>query len=75
MSGTVTFLGQTFNRDELSESVLAHIDYWNSIIENPDLIPGDHNDFIHRMNQAVQMFGDTLVGYQIQEKIDEDLNQ
>ena len=69
---TVTFLGQTFNTEDLSEPVLNYINTYNSVINAPTRRGADDRDFEFRMVQARQMFGDKEVTDGIQIIIDND---
>jgi len=69
-STTITFLGQTFNRADLSQELINYIQTYNEVDAAPKTKSPDDNDFHFRMNQALQMFGDPVVVEQIQIFID-----
>ena len=70
---TVTFLGQTFNTEDLSEPVLNYINTYNSVINAPTQRGADDRDFEFRMVQALQMFGNDEVTDGIQLIIDTEI--
>ena len=67
---TVTFLGQEFNTEDLSEPVLNYINTYNSVINGPKGKSPEDRDYQFRMNQALQMFGNEAVVAGIQLIID-----
>lgn len=69
-STTITFLGQTFQRADLSEELINYIETYNAVDAAPKTKGPDDNDFNFRMIQALQMFGDPVVVEQIQLFID-----
>ena len=69
---TVTFLGQEFNTEDLSEPVLNYINTYNKVINAPTKRGANGRDYEFRMVQALQMFGDDEVTQGIQIIIDND---
>ncbi len=63
-SSTITFLGQTFNRSDFDSTLINYIDTFNAVIGAPSKTPDD-NDYLFRMSQAMQTFGDQAVINQI----------
>ena len=61
MSGTVEFLGVTYDRDSLPSTLLTYMDAYNATVEARVSGPLDVNDYVFRMNQALQMFGESAV--------------
>lgn len=59
--GTVEFLGVTYDRDSLPATLLTYIDAYNDALEARVAGPVDVNDYVFRMNQALQMFGASAV--------------
>ena len=62
----VSFLDQNFLRSDLSDTVLNYIDTYNRVVQNPAQLSPDNNDYDFRMNQALQMFGNSVVTDAIQ---------
>lgn len=61
MSNTITFLDQTFNRDELTDTLINYIETYNTVMAAPRSKGPNDRDYQFRMNQALQMFGDEEV--------------
>ena len=72
---TVTFLGQELDTAGLSEPVLNYINTYNTVVNAPDRRGADDRDYVFRMNQALQMFGDADVVAQIQAIMEAEQNQ
>ncbi len=64
-STTITFLGQVFNREDLSSELVNYIETYNAVIGAPNSKTPDDNDYFFRMSQAMQTFGDQAVIDQI----------
>lgn len=58
---TITFLDQTFNRDDLSEAIISYIETYNRVVNAARNKDPDDRDYDFRMNQALQMFGNEEV--------------
>jgi hypothetical protein len=74
-SQTITFLGTTYNRADLPQNIINYIETYNrneAIAKQKN--PAD-TDYVFRMNQALQMFGDPTVVAGIQLLIDSAQNQ
>lgn len=61
MSDTITFLDQTFNRADLTDSLINYIETYNAVIAAPKSRSSEDRDYEFRMNQALQMFGNEAV--------------
>ena len=70
----VTFLDQTFLRSDLSETLLLYIDTYNRVTQERAIRSPNDRDYDFRMNQALQMFGNTVVTDAIQLLIINDSN-
>lgn len=58
---TVTFLGQEFDTNDLSDPVLNYINTYNAVIGGQHQKAASDRDYHFRMNQALQMFGNQAV--------------
>lgn len=72
---TVSFLGQEFNVEDLSEPVLNYINTYNAVVNGPKAKGPSDRDYQFRMNQALQMFGNQAVTTGIQLIIATELDQ
>lgn len=61
MSDTITFLDQTFNRADLTDTLIDYIETYNNVMSAPRGKAPEDTDYEFRMNQALQMFGDEAV--------------
>lgn len=74
-STTITFLGTTYNRADLPQTIINYIETYNRAIAKSSQKSPSDTDFDFRMTQALQMFGDPAVIAGIQLLIDNAQNQ
>lgn len=61
MSDTVEFQGTVYQRSSLPTTLLTYIDAYNDAFAARTAGADDVNDYVFRMNQALQMFGESAV--------------